>query len=133
MTQLEKLELSIPDGFPDTFAMVFKQVKLVLPTVQTLCLSPGCHFAVETCPNVRRVSLKGRRWDRLNGGGAHSERLIEAAAKSPMLTQFGMMAEWTFDFTTGGLFTSPNLHIVLMPPATCSAARSFATYKMACP
>lgn len=131
MTQLKELELSFPDGCTDVFAIVFKQVKLILPTIQTLCLSPGCYVAVETCPNVRRISLMGPRWDRLNDGG-HSEKLIEAAAKSRMLTQFGITAEWSFDFT-GGVFTSANPCRVLTPPAVCSPARSFTTYKVALP
>lgn len=130
MTQLKKLELSFPDGCTDVFAIIFKHLKLILPTIQTLCLSPGCYFAVETCPNVRRISSKGHR---LNfNDGAHTERLIEAAAKSPMLTQFGMTAERNVDFT-GGLFTSANPRRVLTSPAACSPARSFTTTKVALP
>jgi len=107
MAQLDKLVLAIPEeGRLDVFEKEFREAKLMLPNVQTLVLSPACDFVVELCPNVRRISTKGYNW-RQSDRDKHSIQLLEAAAKAPKLTQFGMMEGWDVNFTES-VSTSPS-------------------------
>ena len=104
--------LFVPNHHTQLFAGLFRDARVLLPTVDTLVVGAGCDFAIQHCPNVTAVAGNGHRHYSLCGKTEDQQPLLDlisAVADARKLSSLEIMAWWKPDLVRAIHDSAPQL------------------------